>query len=274
MDITVYFLKLEDKYWGLLLIAAVFLLAAAYKKKDRRLFAALGLYGLLSYLLFLCPLTYSAIGRFFVPQSRYELLSHIWAFSLLLPLAAALALGLARDKKQRIFAALMLVAVFFLAGDFFLIPEAAAQQTPGLYKSYEKTYDAILSDAAGRGQSPVIWGPAEWMAMSRIVGDGMLPVYGKDITAFPEKYPEQALSLKQGYDSYEDPESPLENKDDQIGALGNLLLQYPEMGCHYLALTDPKSQGLSYSAEEILAPLGYERVAKEGDLEVYVLAGN
>ena len=274
MDITVYFLKLEDKYWGLLLIAAFLLLAVAYKKKDRRLYAALGLYGFLSYLLFLCPLTYKAIGRLFVPESRYELVSHIWLFSLILPLASALVAGFAKEKKQKVFVALMVVAVCFLAGDFFLIPEAKQSSSPASYEVYEKSYETILRDADSRGVSPVIWGPSEWMAMSRILSGKMLPVYGKDISSFPEKYPEQILSLKQGYDSYEDPDSPLENKDDQIGALGNLLLQVPETGCRYLAVTDPESQGLSFSAEQILEPLGYEKVAKEGDLEVFFLAGN
>jgi hypothetical protein len=214
------------------------------------------------------------MGRFFVPESRYELVSHIWLFSLILPLASALVLSFAKEKKQKVFAALMLAAVFFLAGDFFLIPEAKQLGSSLSYGAYEESYKSILEDANSRGQSPVIWGPSEWMAMSRVLSGEMIPVYGKDITSSPEKYSEQALSLKQGYDSYEDPNSPLENKDDQIGALGNLLLLYPETGCHYLAVTDPESLGLSFTAEEILGPLGYEKVTKAGDLVVFFCAGN
>ena len=76
MDIMLYFMKLEDKYWGLFL-AALFLLYIflfVQKKENGRW---LVLYGFLTYLVFACPLAYRLFADYGGMEKTYYKVSHI-----------------------------------------------------------------------------------------------------------------------------------------------------------------------------------------------------
>ena len=275
MDITVYFLKLEDKYWGLFLIGLVLLFALAKSRVKEA--GPLFVCAFAGYLLFLCPLTYRALSRFFVPETRYELLSHIFLYPLILPLAAALGGSLIekqsdseKEKKMRgILYGAFLLLLFFLSGDFFVLSRGDFTGQSFYDKDMKASYEAVLADAASSGKEPVIWGPADWMAASRLYDGRLKPLYGKDITTDPEKYGDVKCQMRQGYDNFESPDAPLENREDQIGAIANFPNLYPDLQLSYVAVPDPADEGLSVDAQAIFCDVGYTFTGKYGGLLVF-----
>ncbi|MCR4691210.1 MAG: hypothetical protein K5739_07695 [Lachnospiraceae bacterium] len=284
MDITLYFLKLEDKYWGLFLLSAFLLLVLSLRREKEEekqgrsggkvfLPAALGIYGFLAYLVFVNPATayfYSSLPR---SGEYYEILSHIWLFPVFLPLAVMLAREAGKGKHP--FLCALLVGMLFLtAGDlFFLEPFGSPSEAGMMAPTEEASYRLVWEDAKERGVEPVIWGPASWMAHARLYENGIRPLYEKDIAKSPENYSECQRVMRDAYDRYESPDSPLDNKEDQMGALANFLHVYSDAGCNYVAVQDPESLGLSLDADEIFLPLGYEKAGKSGELLIYYFRG-
>ena len=120
-------------------------------------------------------------------------------------------------------------------------------------------------------EAVTFWGPSELMAKSRIYSGRLQPIYGKDIAASPDTYSGQLQTLYRGYISYEAKDSLLINKDEQLGALANCLLLYPQINCRYVVVYDPKQQGTDFDAEEIFTSLGYRFVGQTGELMLFSL---
>ncbi len=282
MDIILYFLRWEDKYWGLFLAALLFLAAVALAKRPdpesgesglKRGLLALSICGLLSYLITICPLTYSLLQKAGITDGEYEHLFHLWQYPVILPLSGSFVLLLAcreGEKKRYAMMAGLLFCLFLLSGDLiftgFESEKVAVKLTE---KECRESYDLVLRDAASRGEKATVWGPAFWMAESRMYDSDLYPVYGKDTEQRPEYYGQELLTMKQGFDRYEDPESPLVNMEDQLGAIANTLNLYPDQDCRYVAVFSAEARGGSADTDAIFESCGYEAVGATDKLRIY-----
>ncbi len=281
MDIISYFLRWEDKYWGLFL-AALFVFAfvafSVYKDTDRRAAGrclSASVYGLLGYLLLLCPLVYKDAVLAGFSDTEYERFFHIWIYPLILPAAGALIATLSCKKGEHKRAALLaagFLMLFFVAGDMALVsPKASYISADLVGGKMQESYEMILEDAAKQNVQPRIWGPSEWMAKSRMYDSALLPSYGKDIAGAPEKYSETQRLMKNGYDSFENAESPRVNMEDQIGAIANLPNVLADAPVSYVAMIDPASleSDIQVDADAVFAACGYTYLGSAGDLRIY-----
>ena len=286
MDILALFLKWEDKYWGLYL-AGVFLLTVfvlqtprgteSADSGTRKRAAALGLYGIAGYLLVICPLTYRLMLRLGGTDREYEKLLYIWQYPVLLPLFGALAARLAVRRGEKKRAALLvagMAVILFVAGDFVPAHFSPQKLSPWLVsQQWQEGYRMILEDSDVRGQKAYIWGPYDWMASGRIFHKDLYPVYGKDIAQDVAKYSQAQQEMYRGYESYEDPDSPVVNKEDQLGAIANMPRLYPEQEFAYVVVYDPAAQGLKIDVDGIFASCGYELTGVSQDLRIYHFNG-
>lgn len=272
MDIMLYFMKLEDKYWGLFL-AALFLLYIflfVQKKENGRW---LVLYGFLTYLVFICPLTYRLFADYGGMEKTYYKVSHIELVVPVLCLALTLAWQKIRGYRKKILPlfTLGMVLLFVFSGTLVYTQAGSRMPVQGCYREQEKeAYDLMLADA-GDADAVTFWGPSELMAKSRIYSGRLQPIYGKDIAASPDAYSGELQTLYQGYSSYEAKDSLLINKDEQLGAIANCLHLYPQIDCRYVVVYDPKQQGTDFDAEEIFTSLGYRFVGQTGELMLFSL---
>ena len=280
MDIIAYFVRWEDKYWGLFLaglFVLLYVLVTDPACDGRRRKAALVIYGLAAYLLVLCPPVYRLLHSLGVSDAAYERLLHIWQYPVLLPVAAAVLADRAVQKKETGRAALFfggLLLIFALAGSLGIEDLQAGTFSASLPDAQTaESYRLILADSDVRGQKAVIWGPADWMAESRMFNKDLYPVYGKDILQDPGRYSQTQIAMKDGYDRYEDPDSPLINKEDQLGAIANTLRLYPDQPCCYVAVYDPRRQGADVDADSVFVQCGYELTGVSGDLRIYHFNG-
>lgn len=279
MDITLYFMKLEDKYWGLFLAALFLLCILGGRKSDRGRWYLTACYGMLAYLVFLCPLTYRLAVRLFPVLESYYELSHIWLVILILPLAFAAAWEWLSEKdagKEKIYLAVGGFLILLAAGSFVY---AAPQNRPacmGIYDEEQVTaYDMILQDARENGLEDdiTLWGPFTFMAESRIYDQAFLPVYGKDIALDESGYSDIAKTLYHGFAAYEDENSLLINKDQQLWAIALFMNLYDEAACRYVVIIDPASQGSDVASAPIFEECKFVSVGQAGDLQIYRYTG-
>ncbi len=277
MDIIAHFLRWEDKYWGLFLIG-LFVLAAfcqgaagdCPREEKRRYMTAL-LFGLVSYIVLLCPPVYDFFIARGINDFQYEQLFHIWQYPLFLPAVGALAGGAVCRKGERrrtlaFFAGLCLL--FCVAGDGAMFTFSRDALTGEMMsKARQESYQLILADSDVRAEKAVIWGPSDWMADSRVFNGDLYPVYGKDILSEPAKYTEQARSMKSGYDSLEKADETVVNLEDLTGAVANMPNVLPEVGCNYVAV--PAEALHRIDTDAIFEECGYEFTGSADGLRIY-----
>ncbi len=272
MDVIVLFMKLEDKYWGVFLAALFFLylvwVANRKKEKSKRWPLMFAAYGLVSYLVFLCPLTYAAVQKFVPALSGYYEISHIQLVVPILVIAGTTALLLA-NKEGRVRAVYLLIglaALLMAAGDLaYITPETTGWKAT-CSKEEEQALDLILSHAHRNGEDGKlrIWGMEKLMAKSRLYDMAFEPIYGKDMGDNPTKYSEALQIMYSNYSSYDREEASSVNLGDQIDALACFPYLYPETECDYLILYDPEVQFEDY--DEFFGETGFDVTGRVCDL--------
>ena len=183
MDIMLYFMKLEDKYWGLFLAALFLLYIFLFVQKKQEDGRWLVLYGFLTYLVFACPLAYRLFADYGGMEKTYYKVSHIELVVPVLCLALALAWQKIRVYRKKILPLfeLGMVILFVFSGTLVYTQAGSRMPVQGCYREQEKeAYDLMLADA-GDADAVTFWGPSELMAKSRIYSGRLQPIYGKDI---------------------------------------------------------------------------------------------
>lgn len=181
MDIMLYFMKLEDKYWGLFLAALFLLYIFLFVQKKQEDGRWLVLYGFLTYLVFACPLAYRLFADYGGMEKNYYKVSHIELVVPVLCLALALAWQKIRVYRKKILPLfeLGMVILFVFSGTLVYTQAGSRMPVQGCYREQEKeAYDLMLADA-GDADAVTFWGPSELMAKSRIYSGRLQPIYGK-----------------------------------------------------------------------------------------------
>ena len=280
MEVTLLFMKMEDKYWGLFLAALFFLfvLCLMYKDKDEkkaRNYLFLSLYGVIAYLLFLCPPVYAAVTKLCPQLSGYYELSHVQMMVPVMVIAAVMALEAARKEGKGRMAGLLAGFFVLLAatGDFAYVPAEDAKWQAECSLEEKEAFDLILRHAKDRDDDGRIriWGMEELMAKSRLYDSDFQPLYGKDIGVSPEKYSALQQAMYQCYSAYDVVDGTAINIKDRLDALSGPPHQYAELDCEYVILHDPKKQFDDYEeffkddefdAVSYFSALGYEAVGR------------
>lgn len=268
MDVVVLFMKLEDKYWGIFLAALLFLyvlwMVSREKQASKKWAFFLAIYGIVSYLLFLCPLTYKAVQRFVPALSGYYELSHVQMMVPVLVLAAVSALELAgkEEGKRAMYLMVGFIFLFMAAGDISYITPEPTGWGAVCSKEEAQALDMILLHAEENGEEGKIriWGMEELMAKSRLYDADFQPVYGKDIAEKPEKYSPSQQSMYQAYSSYDTENGTSINIGDQLDALAGLPYLLSDTDCEYVIFYDPQLQFEDY--EEFFGESGFDAVGR------------
>lgn len=272
MDVVVLFMKLEDKYWGIFLASLFFLyvwkIGSRAKQKDVKWPFFLAVYGLVSYLLFLCPLTYMAVQRFVPDLAGYYELSHVQLMVPVIVLAMTAALLLANEEGRRRAVYLMIgfVLLFMAAGDLAYITPEPSGWAATCSEEEEQALDMLLAHAKENGEQDKIriWGMDRLMAKSRLYDASFQPVYGKDMADNPGKYSEALQRMYQSYASYDTQTGTSINIGDQLDAIAGLPHIYPETDCEYVILYEPEHQFEDYA--EFFGESGFDAVSRVCDL--------
>lgn len=268
MDVIVLFMKLEDKYWGIFLAALFFLyvlwIGHREKQKAKTWTLFLAVYGLVCYLLFLCPLTYRAVQRFVPALSGYYELSHIQLMVPIIVLAATAALLLANKegRKRAVYLLIGFTLLLMAAGNFAYITPEPSGWGAICSKEEAKAFDMVLTHAKENGDDGKIriWGMDKLMAKSRLYDASFQPVYGKDMADNPGKYSEALQSMYQSYTSYDTQSGTAINIGDQLDAIASLPHLYPEADCEYVILYDPEHQFADYA--EFFGERGFDAIGR------------
>ena len=254
MDVIVLFMKLEDKYWGIFLTALFFLCFVWMQNRksedSKRWPLMFAVYGLVSYLVFLCPLTYGAVQKYVPSLSEYYELSHIQLVVPIIVIAGTTALLIA-NREGRSRAVYLLIgfgALLMAAGDLSYINPEPTGWAATSTKEEAQAVDMILSHASESGKEGKIriWGMEKMMAKSRLYDMSFQPIYGKDMGDHPERYNEALQIMYRNYSAYEKEGASSINLGDQIDALACFPYLYPETDCDYLILYNPVHQFEDY----------------------------
>lgn len=287
MEVILYYMQLEDKYWGLFLVALFLLFAvAADRKGDKaerqsRRYGFTALYGFVAYLLFLCPLTYMAVTRIAPGLSGYYELSHIELVVPVIALAATIGAEEARrqgKEKFRFFLIGFFVILIF-AGDFVYMPTYTSETRANAFEEEQKqAYEMLLAHGRQRKDDSLrLWAMEDFMAGSRLYDDTFCPIYGKDMGQKPENYGESLRNMYAAYSAYDSENSTVVNIKEQLDAVGSFPYLFPETEVEYVVVYNPVSQFVDYAAQvgdkdykpaENFAGLGYETI---GETENYLL---
>lgn len=271
MDVVLYFMRWEDKYWGLFLISLFLLFCLGSAKKEM---LRLSVYGILSYLVFLCPLTYKVFEKLTKNGDEYYRVSYLWLSVFVLGLAVTTGFSFFKeDKKRKIIYIVSLLVLLVLCGDFAFFHMGKITFGKGLFvKAERECYELVLNDAKAKTDNEIyIWGPSDWMAKSRVYNPDIKPIYGKDIADHPDRYIPEYQMMYQGYASYEDENSLLINKDQQLEAIANTLHLFENVPVDYVVVIDPKSQGTEFDAVQIFTEQQYEYIGKSGNYMIFRL---
>ncbi|MBR4759705.1 MAG: hypothetical protein IK078_06120 [Lachnospiraceae bacterium] len=321
---AIYGLKLDDQYWGLYLVSILILFYCAFRWKsvggdgqtarmmneknvgvtdDRKVSSRLlfitATYCILSFFPFFLGKLYDLTAGIFPESYRYEELSHIWLYPLILPLALGIAVSFASKvedvqlsvkpdgktdgKEKSLYDRLLpafligiLILVFCWAGNPLTIfrdaKETVKENGYGAFFTKEESgaFDLILSDADVIGAGDItIWGSREMMAKSRTYDARLMPVYGKDIVIHPEKYSQEIETFAANYDLYEAKADHVGSKADAIGVIANTPNLYEGVACDYVVIYDPASQGADVDADGIFSETGYRKVGQSGRYLIY-----
>ncbi|MBO6015089.1 MAG: hypothetical protein J6P60_00685 [Lachnospiraceae bacterium] len=267
MKLTLYFMRLEDKYWGLFLggLFVLFLLRA--RETGRLLVTAC-----VTALVCICPITAYVLLRVLPSGTEYY---RLWAITpALVVICAALTLLYERIGKKRRDKFLFVSGVFvilFLAGEFaYTSGDARTDDPTRIGRDKAGAYELMLSDMRQQGkETAFLWGPYRVMADSRIYDTSLRPIYGKDIEKENGAYDQTLMSLYQGYENFAAEDAPTDNKEEQVMAIANALNVFPEITCDYVVMIDPKTQGTDVDPIWIFEALGYVYVGESGMYQVY-----
>ena len=136
MDIMLYFMKLEDKYWGLFLAALFLLYIILFVQKKQEDGRWLVLYGFLTYLVFACPLAYRLFADYGGMEKTYYKVSHIELVVPVLCLALALAWQKIRVYRKKILPLfeLGMVILFVFSGTLVYTQAGSRMPVQGCYR--------------------------------------------------------------------------------------------------------------------------------------------
>lgn len=267
MDVILYYMKLEDKYWGLFLVALFLLFSVALAKsgEERKNYWFIAVYGLSAYLLFICPLTYRILIKIAPELSGYYELSHIELAVPVIAFAATIAAKKAWEQGKDKFGCFMIgmFLILFLAGDFVYLPTYKSEVRANRFQEEGEAFGILLAHAESRGDETIrLWAMDDFMAQSRLYQEDFRPVYGKDMEAHPENYSESLRNLHMAYNSYDSEKTNVVNLKEQLDALGSFPFLYPDVECEYFVIYNPEVQ---FSDEEAAAE--YEKYVAVNDYD-------
>ena len=251
MELTLYFIRLEDKYWGVFLLA-LFLLFYMQKKETQGL---LKLAVILSCIC-ICPLTAYGLTLLVPSLENYYSLWH------LVPTAVVVCAAISMLKEKwcdtRVKSVAFVVGVFailFFAGEFaYTSKDVWNDDASFVGKEQAKVYDMILEDMQKQGgKQASLWGPQKLMADSRVYSANLCPIYGKDIGSGAIVYSESLKGMYQGYTTFELLEGPAENMEEQVMAISNCLNVFEDVSCDYVVMIKPakKVENWEYDKENL-----------------------
>ena len=267
MELTLYFMRYEDKYWGVFLLA-LFLLFYLRKKETKGLFwMALALSCIC-----LCPLTAYGITKLLPSLENYYVLWH------LVPSAVVVCTDLVILKEKwgetRVRSLVWVLGVFvilFFAGEFaYTSADAWNDDVSFVGKEQVQVYDMILADMKEQGRvTASLWGPQKLMADSRVYSALLRPIYGKDMSRGTGGYSDSLTGMYQGYTTFEAVEGATENMEEQIMAIANCLNVFEDVSCDYVVMVKPaeKVKNWEYEIEELTE----KQIAKNDELKQKVL---
>lgn len=267
MELTIYFMRLEDKYWGVFLVGLFVLFYLQKKEINRLLFLSL-----LTCVICLCPPIAYFLTDVIKLVPEYYYLFHMIPTGVVVCTVIALIWEQFWDEKRSRF--ILLAGVFlllFFAGEFaYTSANRFNNDQTFLGKEEAAVYELMLADMEEQGKEEAyLWGPYKVMADSRIYSAKFLPIYGKDITKEEAGYSPTLLSMYQGYSSFEAPDSNLANKKEQVMAIANCLNVYPEIVCDYVIVQNPKELGADVDPIWIFEELGYVYVGEAESFQVF-----
>lgn len=285
MEVTLYYMQLEDKYWGLFLVALFLLFGMAVNRagsgEEGERFARTAVYGIGAYLLFICPLTHAVVTKIAPALSGYYELSHMELAVPIIALAATVAAGWARNEgKEKFWFFLTGFAVLlFFAGDFVYMPTYTSQtRANGFAEEQRQAYEMMLAHGKDRQDDNLrLWAMEDFMAGSRLYDDAFSPVYGKDMGQKPENYNESLRNMYTAYCTYDSENSTVVNIKEQLDAIGSFPYLFPETEIEYVVVYNPVTQFADYDTfmadkdyepAKNFAGLGYECI---GETENYLL---
>lgn len=247
MELTLYFMRLEDKYWGVFLLA-VFVLFYLGKKETKGLLWVT----LVAACICICPLTAYGITLLFPSLESYYPLWHMVPSGVVVCAALTILKEQWCESKKR--AAFFLTGAFvilFFAGEFaYTSADAWNDDTSFTGKEQAQVYDLILSDMEKQGKEEAsLWGPQKVMADSRVYSAVLYPVYGKDIGSEAAVYSDSLMSMYQGYTTFEAVEGPAENMEEQVMAIANCLNVFTDVSCDYVVMIKPAEKVENWESE-------------------------
>ena len=267
MELTLYFMRYEDKYWGVFLLA-LFLLFYMRKRETKGLFwMALLLSGIC-----LCPLTAYGITRLIPALEGYYYLWHMVPTAVVVCVAFVILKEQWGDTRRRsLVLVLGVFVILFFAGEFsYTSADAWNDDVSFVGKEQVQVYDMILEDMKEQGQDTAsFWGPQKMMADSRVYSALLRPIYGKDISNGAGNYGASLMGMYQGYATFETSEGVTENMEEQIMALANCLNVFEDVSCDYVVMVKPaeKVENWEYEKEELTE----EQLARNQELEKMAL---
>lgn len=273
-------IKLDDHYWGIYLLSVFLLFAAAagagcFDQRQKKRFLFFGLYGALTFFPFFFSGLYKIAAPLFTESYRYQELSHLWLYPVIIPLVLGTAAYILGKKQNAAWKTAAFVFCIILLFAWSSRPVSlsfnAKERTDGFFtQDQELAYDLILEDAESRGLYEIpFWAGRDMMAKSRLYDVRLMPIYGKDIDLHPEKYSEELCGLLENYDLYEAKADHIGSKEDQLGAIANCPNIYDSVYLEYVVITDPNAQGADIDADTIFNAMGYETVGQAGKYIVY-----
>ena len=267
MKLTLYFMRLEDKYWGLLIIG-LFVLFYLRRKETKGLL----IFACAASLVCICPPTAYGLSKFLPAADEYYRLWHIVPAGVVVCVALTLLFELlGQDRKRQVLFALGVFALLFFAGEFaYTSQDAWNDDTTHLGREETAVYELLLADMQKQGmETAYLWGPQKVMADSRIYSVALRPIYGKDIASEESDYSNEQKSMYQGYETYAAPDSPIDNKEEQVMAIANCLNVFPEITCDYVVLVNPAAQGSDVDPVWIFERLGYAYVGETETFQIF-----
>lgn len=242
MELGYYFMNLEDKYWGLFLIALLVVFFFLGKKKG--FFVG---YGIFSYGFLLCPAAVFVMVKCFPNLESYYPFRWLCQISVFICVAMTLVIGKVKkeyDRKTLAFTVGILVLMLFLSGTpVFMGENQVSVNASGVDKESMETYDLLLKDMEKRGlDKAYIWGPQEWMEKARVYNGAFYPIYGKDMwdsqagEGLNSTYSESRKLLYEFYSTYEAVNGTLDNKWQQVEVLADTLNASEDVTCDYVVM--------------------------------------
>lgn len=280
MELLYYFMTLEDKYWGLFLVALVVLLFLACRKRY-----FLASYGMLAYALLLCPAAVLCITRAFPYLESYYPIRWLCQTPVYICIAMTLVIENVKkeqDNKHLAGACLLLVLMLCLAGSPVFLQKVSdtAEQSAGseeeAYSSFVEVYELLLQDMEKRGmERAFIWGPTKWMQHARVYSAQFYPVYGKDMwdaaagQGLNASYSNDLKRLYEFYSMYEAVDGALENKEQQVEVLADAPNTVSEIECDYVVVYKGAAHWKSRGEKaESLEALDVEGIFKSRNYEL------